>query len=177
MKMRAIYQEKQRRWQEFREAERQRRIDKASKQEMNHLNSIIAESKARREYTNSKFHRTLAVRSYHQAALVIQRAYRRMRLSNAVKSKLSRQQRDLRRRARERAARIIQRTWRDYRQNKLYKALHFMSIMTGPVIAVGRRTESPPPAGIQSYEKGISITGNLNSSRYCIFNYHLQCNL
>ena len=50
MKMREIYEEKQKRWQEFREAERQRRIDKANQEELDRLAGILACSRARREY-------------------------------------------------------------------------------------------------------------------------------
>lgn len=157
MKMRAIYQEKQKRWQMFRDAEQQRRVDRANEQEMNRLNTIIAESRARRKYTNSKFHHSLTVRSYHQAALTIQRAYRRMKLRRAVEAKLDQQLGVIRNKIRERAAQVIQTAWKTYQQHVLYKALYFTSIMTGPVVAISRRTQSPP--GVHSYERGISITG------------------
>ena len=157
MKMRAIYEDKQRRWKEFRDAERQRRIDKANQQEMNRLNAIIAESRARREYTNSKFQRTLTIRSYHQAALVIQRAFRRTRFSRAAKAMLIQQEEELVRRRREKAAIAIQKWLRLHQLHKLYKATHFRSIMTGPVVAVGRREGSPPP--LHSYERETAITG------------------
>jgi transcriptional regulator of acetoin/glycerol metabolism len=167
MKMRAIYQERQRRWEEFRDSEEQRRIDKANVKEMNRLNNIIKESRARREYTSSKFQQTHNVRSYYQAALVIQRAYRRARMQRAV------QDRELRRevmkmgRQRERAALVIQRAWRNYLQERLFRAMHFMSIMSGPVIAVERRIPSPP--GTHSYEKGISITGLCYASKHAVY--------
>lgn len=163
MKMRAIYQEKQKRWQQFRDAEKQRRIDKANVKEMNRLNNIIEESRARRAYTQAKFHQTLTVRSFHQAALVIQHAYRRMRLERGARTKLQRDQVAIVRRGREKAALVIQRAWRMHQQQKLYKEMHFMSIRAGPVISVDRRMESPP--GVHSYERGISITGECANSR------------
>lgn len=158
--MRVVYQEKQERWQAFRDAEKQRRLDKAREQEMNRLNSIIAESRARREYTHSKFHHTLTVRSYHHAALTIQRAYRRVRLIRAAEAKLASVQLLRRNQARERAARVIQRRWRVHQQDTLYRAMHFVSIMTDPVVAVGQRVQSPP-GECRSYEKGTSTTGLL----------------
>ncbi len=157
MKMRALYEDKQRRWKEFRDAERQCRIDKANQQETNRLNAIIAESRARREYTNSKFQHSLTVRSYHQAALVIQRAFRRTRHSRAMKARLAQRQAEKVRRRREKAAIAIQRWWRRHQLQTLYKALHFRSIMTGPVVAVGKREGSPPQ--LHSYEREIAITG------------------
>lgn len=158
MKMRAMYEDKQRRWQEFRDAEKQRRIDKANQLELDRLNAIIAESRARRAYTNSKFERTLTIRSYHQAALVIQRAFRRTRFVRAARAKLAQQERELARRWRERAVIVVQRWWRKIQLHRAYKATHFQSIMTGPVIAMRRkgRGTSPP---VHSYEREIAITG------------------
>lgn len=164
MKMRAIYQEKQKKWQQFRESEKQRRKEKAHVKEMSRLNNIIKESQARREYSYSKFQQTLSVRSYHQAALVIQQAYRRVRADRAARARVMQEEAVLVGRERERAALVIQRTWRIYQQQKLFEAMHFMSIMTGPVVPVGRRIPSPP--GVHSYERGISITGTSDS-------YHL----
>lgn len=157
MKMRAIYLEKQKRWQHFREAENQRRMDKARVKEMDRLNDIIEQSRARREYSNSKFQQTLNVRSHHHAAVVIQRAFRRVRRDRVARARVSREEAALVRREMERAALVIQRSWRLFRQQKLFKAMHFRSIMAGPVIAVGKRLPSPP--GVHSYERGISITG------------------
>lgn len=157
MKMRVIYEEKQKKWVEFRAAEAQRRTDKANVKEINHLNGIIQDSRARREYAHSKFQQSLSVRSYHQAALVIQRAYRRMVESRARRAHTLRQQRAMVEREGERAALASQRFWRHHQQQKLYKGMHFMSIMSGPVVAVSRRVESPP--GVRSYQRGISITG------------------
>jgi hypothetical protein len=79
MKMRLVYEEKQREWEAFRAAESQRRIDKARQAELDRLAGIMAQSRARREYTQSKFRQTLSVRSHHQAATVIQRAFREMK--------------------------------------------------------------------------------------------------
>ena len=160
MKLRVLYQEKQERWQAFRQAEQQRREDKARALEMDRLNAIIAESRARREYTQSKFQHSHTVRSYHQAALIIQRAYRRLLRARAVDDRLKERRERKRGRVRERAARVIQRNWRAYRQEKLFRAMNFVSVMTGPVVDVRQRGQSPPPPGrFRSYQKGISITG------------------
>ena len=164
MQMRLLYQEKQRKWYEFREAERQRRIIKADKEEMNRLNKIIADSKARREYHTSKFHHTLTVRSHYHAAITIQRAFKKMKLTRAINAKQSQMMENIRKRTRERAAQVIQMAWRRYQKHKIYRATNFVSIITGPVIDLGQRKGGP--SGIHSYERAISITGLFHISKY-----------
>lgn len=159
MQMRSIYQEKQRHWQAFREAENQRRINKANEAEMCRLNGIVAESKARREHAVSQFQHRLMVRSHCQAAVTIQRAYRQMKQLKHAKSKEEQRFEDLRVRRRERAARVIQKAWRGYWQRKMYKTVHFVSIMTGPVLDTGRRLEHIATYN-HSYQRGTSITGS-----------------
>lgn len=79
MRMREIYAEKQKCWEQFREAEKQRRIDNSNREELDRLAAVLSRSRARREYTQSKIQQTLAVRSHYDAALIIQRAFRRMK--------------------------------------------------------------------------------------------------
>ena len=158
MKIRALNEDRQRRWKEFRDAEKQRRVDKANQQEMDRLNAIIAESRARREYTTSKFEQTLNVRSHDQAAVVIQRAFRRAYRRKVLKIRVMNRFREMVGRKNTLAAIAIQRWWRKHLLLKAYRAMHFRSIMTGPVVAVGRRGESPPPQ--RPYEREIAITGN-----------------
>ncbi len=157
MQMRAVYEEKQKRWKEFRESERQRRIDKANAEELNRLNRIIAESRARREYSNSKFQHSSIIRSHYQAAVTIQRAFRKMISGKITEVRMLQHQQLIARRGREKAAIVIQRWWRKYWRCRVYKLLNFQSIMTGPVVALGNRTVSP--SGVCSYAKVTSITG------------------
>ena len=160
MKMRDRYNDKQRRWQEFREAERLRRIDKSNQEELDYYSGVIAESQARRQYATLKFKYMTTVRSHHQAAVVIQRAFRRMKARRAWQKKVTEREETLRRIREQRAARIIQRAWRMYRQYKLYVALNFKSVLTSPVIALGRRrTSLDTLRDVNTYEQSTSITG------------------
>ena len=163
MKMRDRYCEKQRRWHEFRAAERQRRIDKANQEELDYFAGVIADSQARRHYSTLKFKYTTTVRSYHQAAVIIQRAFRRMKVRKSWQRKVAEREEKVRRKREERAARLIQKAWRLYKQYQLYQALNFKSVLTSPVITLSRRQQSGNTAasGVHTYEQGISITGEL----------------
>lgn len=160
MKMRDRYYEKQKRWHDFREAEKQRRIDKANQEELAYYSGVIAESQARRQYTTLKFMYMTTVRSHHQAAIIIQRSFRRMRARHSWMNRVKQREETARRKREERAARVIQRAWRMYKQYKLYVALNFKSVLTSPVIALSKRQQSPASShGINTYERSISITG------------------
>ena len=164
MKMREIYEEKQKCWQKFREAERQRRIDKANQEELDRLAGILACSRARREYSHAKFQQTNTIRLYYDAAVVIQRAFRQSKSRRLGLREQTLKEEAQQRRMKNRAARIIQRAWRSYKQYRLYQALHFKSIMTSPVISLPARPKipSPPHARMEcvpSYGRPISITG------------------
>lgn len=161
MKMRDIYYEKQKRWHEFREAERQRRIDKANQDELDYYAGVIAESQARREYATSQFKHMTTVRSHHQAAMTIQRAFRQMKVRRKWLRIIADREELVRRRREERAARVIQRAWRLYKQYRLYLALNFKSVLTSPVVMSGMRQQSPDAVRsvTHSYERSISITG------------------
>lgn len=162
MRMREIYAEKQKCWEQFREAEKQRRIDNSNREELDRLAAVLSRSRARREYTQSKIQQTLAVRSHYDAALIIQRAFRRMKRVRLQHQRKALEKDSRRRRRENRAAFVIQRAWRRYVQKKLFEALNFRSILTSPVISLPAHHPLPlnQLRGVQSYRKNISITGN-----------------
>ena len=160
MKMRDMYYERQRRWHEFRAAERQRRMEKACQEELDYYSGVIADSQARRHYATSKFHYMTTVRAHHQAAVIIQRAYRRMRVRKSWMKKVAEREERTKRLRESRAARVIQRAWRTYKQYRLYVALNFKSVMTSPVITLSKRHPSPAAlSAVNTYEQSTSITG------------------
>ena len=167
MKMRDRYCERQKRWHEFRAAERQRRIDKANQQELDYFAGVIADSQARRQYSTLKFEYTTTVRSYHQAARIIQRAFRRMKGRKSWLKKVAEREKKERKQKEERAAITIQKAWRIYKDYQLYQALNFKSVLTSPVVRLSsRRRHSASAAaasGVHTYELDISITGKLHS--------------
>jgi transcriptional regulator of heat shock response len=173
MKMRDRYCEKQRRWHEFRAAERQRRIEKANQEELNYFAGVIADSQARRQYSTLKFKYTTTVRSHHQAAVTIQKAFREMKVRKSWQRMVAEREEKARRKREDRAARVIQKAWRLYKQYQLYRALNFKSVLTSPVITLGRRQLSGSIATAQSvvhtYERDISITGKLHVIGYIGF--------
>ena len=162
MKMREIYEEKQKQWEVFRAAEGQRRVDKARQAELDRLTKIMEQSRARREYTWLKFRQTLSVRSHHQAATVIQRAFREMKTRRWWQEKVQTRL-ELERMWREiRAAVKIQRVWRLYRERKIYRATHFKAVLTSPVVALPSPVPGKSPGWTYegpSYKRSISITG------------------
>ena len=164
--MRELYLEKQKRWEEFREAEHQRRIDKAKNEELDHYALIVAKSEARRNYTTVMFYQTKTVRSYNEAAVTIQRAFRRMKLHQSLADRQAFRERKQKQKMEERAARKIQKAWRRYQQYKLYQALNYRRISTSPVIALRRHPEhtSKGNEDVHSYQKDISITGSKDHS-------------
>ena len=162
MKMREIYEEKQRRWEEFRAAEMQRRIDKAKQAELERLAGILSQSKARREYAQFKFKHTLTVRTHHQAAVLIQRSFRAMRLRKSWQRRVQARMEAMRRKRENEAAITIQRAWRCYQEYKIYQATHFRSVYTDPVIPV-HSVHTPVNQG-PSYKKNISITGKKHTN-------------
>ena len=161
LKMREVYEQQQKYWQEFRDAERQRRIDKANQEELDRMEDILTRSRARREYSQAKFGQMLCVRSYYDAAVTIQRAYRRMMLKRSLQIEQATKESRRRRQRENRAALVIQLAWRRYKQRKVYEALHFKAIMTSPVIAFPEHRSAAVNKleGLQSYHRHISITG------------------
>lgn len=156
LQMREVFLEKQMNWKAFREAEQKRRDDKAKREELNRYSEIVAESRARKEYNELMFQQTHTVRSHTGAALIIQKAYRGLRLRRQLAEKVNWRAVEQRRRREERAARAIQRTWREYQQYKLYQRVNYKKVRTSPVITLktGRTLTK-----VASYQKGISITG------------------
>ena len=170
LKMRELYTEKQKQWEEFRKAEKQRRIDKARQAELDRLAEVIAQSHARREYTQSMYRQTLSVRSHHKAAIVIQSAFRKMKTRQSWQERVQCRMEIEKRRKEDRAARCIQRAWKSYRQYKIYKATHFKAVYTSPVVALPHPnlvTASSWTEGEPSYNRNIWITGI--KALYCKF--------
>lgn len=163
--MRDHYLEKQKKWQEFREAEHNRRIEKAKREELDHYASIMAKSKARRDYTVRKFHQTHTVHFYNEAAKTIQRAFRRMKAHHTVAEMQAIRERKLRHRIEDKAAKAIQRAWRQYQHYKLFQALNYKRVSTSAVITLKRQpTNTKFSKDVISYQKEISITGDHNYS-------------
>ncbi len=154
--MRQVFLEKQNNWRDFREAEQKRRDDKAKKEALDRYTEIVAKSRARKEYSDVMFQQTQTVRSHTEAALVIQRAYRRMRLKHSLLERMTQHGVERRRIRRERAATTIQRSWRECHRLKVYQLMNYKKIQTSPVISLraGRLHKE-----VASYQKGISITG------------------
>lgn len=166
LRMRELYLEKQKRWEEFRKAEHQRRINKAKKEELDRYALIVAKSKARRNYTTVMFHQTQTVRSHNEAAVTIQRAFRRMKLHQSLADRQAFRERKQKRKIEEKAVRKIQKAWREYQQYKLYQALNYKRITTSPIIALRRQSKHTlkEEKDICSYQKDISITGSKDHS-------------
>ncbi len=156
LQMREIFLEKQKNWRDFREAEQKRRDEKAKREELDRYAEIMAKSRVRKEYSELMFQQTQTVRSHTEAALVIQRAYRRMRLKHSLLERMTQHGVEQRRLKEERAARIIQRSWREYHRLKVYQLMNYKKIRTSPVITLraGHLLKE-----VASYQKGISITG------------------
>lgn len=159
LRMRDLYTQQQRRWEEFREAERQRRVEKAKQKELDRLAGILSESVARRHYCQEQFQYSTVVRSYHHAARIIQRSFRQLK----KRRQLQRMKEDERRRrafqCKNRAAKVIQRAWRRYIEWKVYVARNFKSIKTGPVVKLEPSPLNPPPYWKRSYERRTIVSG------------------
>ena len=164
LKMREIEQKTQEEWVAFREAERQRRIDKANKLEADRLAAILAESKARREYHNTKYSQTNTIRSHFTAAAAIQRWYKKTK-----KRKQLRQQQEAASIAyeaerRNRAAVIIQKWWKKIILLRQFHALLYRPITTSPVILPYRQSHSS--INQRSYLRKTSVTGEVKTWAY-----------
>ena len=162
--MREIYEEKQKRWEEFRAAERQRRIDTAKKAELDHLAMVLSQSKARREFTQIKFMQVRSVRTHNQAAVVIQRAFRAMILRKSWQRKTKLWIESEKNCRENKAAVVIQRAWRGYQQYNMYQATYFRPVYTSPVVPI-KKTHSQDNQ-FPSYKKNTSITGKNSHYSY-----------
>lgn len=161
MKMKKIYEEKQRRWEDFRAAESLRRVEKAKKAELDHLAGVLAHSRARKEYTQLKFKQSLCVRSHLQAVIVIQRSFRALKLRRSWQERVKARRAMLRRKQEREAAIRIQRAWRKYQWYRVYRATHFKPVYTSPVISLPMLTRGSQSSSEReiSYKKHTSITG------------------
>lgn len=158
LQMREMFLERQQQWREFREAEQRRRSEKAKRAELHRYVNIVAQSKARREYSEQMFQQTQTVRSHTEAALVIQRAFRRIKFQCFLSERLVLREMNQQRQKEERAVKTIQKAWRKYCENKLFQQLNFKKILTGPVISLKNQYIEPLRQRV-SYQRGISITG------------------
>ena len=165
MKMREIYEEKQRWWERFRAEEKQRRIDKARQAELDHLTAVIAQSRARREYSQAKISQSLTVRSYHHATVVIQRAFRAMKSRRWWQEKEQARFESEQRMRQNKAARKIQRAWKIYRQYKIYQATHYKSVYTSPVVNLSNPKAMTWTGSEPSYKRDTSITGRVKNCK------------
>ena len=159
LRMRDFYTQHQRRWEEFRNAERQRRAEKAKQKELGRLAGILSDSVARRHYCQEKFLYTAVVRSHHHAATTIQRAYRQYRQRKQLQRKKLEEKRRRALWCKNRAARVIQRAWRRHRSWKAYVARNFKFIKTSPVINNGPHPLDPPTYWRKPYERGTIVSG------------------
>ena len=171
--MRALNLEYQKRWEEFRVAEKQRHIDKAQQEELDRLHSVIADSQARRQYFREKFRYTTIVRSRHQAAVIIQRAFHMAKVQREERKRRMELESRRQLRTATRSAVVIQRAWRKHRAWKRYVEANFKSIMTSPVVAVSpqqpRKTcKSTTP---KSYERNTLVLGENSCIRMFPFMY------
>jgi len=158
LRLRERFLQQQHSWEEFREAESTRRAEKAKRQELARYKEIVARSQARRHYTELMYEQTITVRSHTEAAVIIQSAWRRMKLARAAAEEKEQLEGELEMIIKERAARKIQRSWRRYHQHKVYIRRHYRKIRTSPVISV--RNQLPGNQQRASYQKGTSITGS-----------------
>ena len=158
LRMRDLYIQHQRRWEEFRESERKRRMEKARQMELDRLAGILSESAARRYYYQEQFGYTAIVRSHDYAALVIQRAFKNFTLRKQELRTKRENERRIENERKNRSARIIQRAWRRYFSWKLYLAKNYKSIKAGPVVEV-EPLSLPTPNNWRPYERGTIVSG------------------
>ena len=159
LKLREIQQKTHKQWVAFREAERERRIDKANKLEADRLAAILAESKARREYHNSKYSQTFTVRSHFVAAVAIQRWYKMMKRKKQLMKQQEAAKIAYEAERQNRAAVIIQKWWKKICLLRQFHALLYRPISTSPVILSYRQSHTSPSQ--QSYLSKASIGGEV----------------
>lgn len=159
LKMREIEQKTQEQWVAFREAERQRRIDKANKMEANRLAAILAESKARREYHNTKYSQTITIRSHFTAAIAIQKWYKKTQRRKQLLQQQAAARVAYEAERRNRAAVIIQKWWKKICLLRQFHALLYRPVSTSPVILPYRQSHSS--TNQISYLRKTSVTGEV----------------
>lgn len=159
LRMRDLYTQHQKRWEEFRNAERQRRLEKARQEELDRLARILSDSVARRQYCQERFQYTAVVRSHHHAATIIQRAYHQYRQRRHMQSRKLEEERRRAFWCTNRAARVIQRAWRRHINWKAYLAKNFKPIKTSPVVKLEPHPLNPPTYWRKPYERGTIVSG------------------
>lgn len=167
MRMRERYMKEQQKWEEFRLAERQRRKEKAHQEEQAQLMIIIENSRQRRKYFEEKFKYTMTIQSYHQAAIVIQRAYRKTRMRRERERKEVEFQKHKQQLLEMWAARVIQRAWRCYVEWKRFEADHLDSIITSPVVIMPRG-HLPIIQHNRLYERSTIVSGKFIAMMICL---------
>ena len=88
LQLREMYQAQQNEWERFRQAEGQRRIDKANRLKAEQLAMILARSQERRRHIEECNTYTTSLRVQTRAAMRIQRAYRHWKRETACRRKL-----------------------------------------------------------------------------------------
>lgn len=161
MKMRERYIKEQKEWESFRLSEKQRRIEKAYQEEQSQLMTIIENSKQRRKYFEEKFKYTITIQCYHQAAVVIQRAYRKARTRRERKKREEEIEKRRQKLLDMQAACVIQHSWRRYKDWKRFEADHLDSIITSPVVIMPKHHLPLVPIA-QLYERSTIVSSRSN---------------
>ena len=168
LKMREIQQKAQEQWAAFREAERQRRIEKANKLEADRLAAILAESKARREYHSTKYSQTITIRSHFTAAKAIQRWYKKTKRRKQLRQQQEAARISYEAERQNRAAVIIQKWWKKILLLRQFHTMLYRPVSTSPVILPHRKSHSS--INQQSYLRKTSVTGEVEelcNTVYC----------
>lgn len=159
LKLRDHHLKQQEEWKRFRLAEKQRRTDKEYQERQAHLMNIISDSQARRRYFQDKFFYTTSVRSCHEAAATIQRAYRQARQRRETKRNEIEMEARKKLAQQRWAACVIQRSWRRYKEWKNFERQNLRSIMTNPIIYLPPLLPSQHISQFRSYERGTIVSG------------------
>ena len=173
LKMRSLYLEQQKNWLQFRMAEKQRRIDKAHQEKMDHMNGILQSSQARRQYFTEQFQYTMSIRMRNQAASVIQRAFRHFKKKKRFWKGIEEAKMTRKRVSEFFAASVIQNAWRRYREWKRFESAYMCPIFTNPVIQLASKAtsnEQTDAGRIKSYERST-----ITSGRHIVFNMYTCC--
>ena len=168
LRMREIYVKRQQEWEEFRKAEKQRRLEKAHEEKLQQMNGILKDSQARRHFIHQHFHYSSTVRSHHQAAVTIQRAYREAK-RHETWWKRQQEAKDKRKRARKTfAALVIQNAWRRYKEWKKFESAYLCPIYTSPVVHLTHPMQINDKDQ-RSYERSTLASGYLRCM--CVHKY------
>lgn len=154
LQLREMYQAQQNEWKRFRQAEGQRRIDKANRLKAEQLAMILARSQERRRHIEECNTYTTSLRVQTRAATRIQRAYRHWKRETACRRTLL-EMLQLKKRAREdAAARRIQIAWRSYQRHCSFLARYYRIIPTAPTVVPQR---SCPLDGHSTVRRSVSF--------------------